>query len=276
MKPPIDILHLFPELNRQLINFLKELPIGDWNQYTVAKKWRVKDVVAHLLDGNNRQISLKRDGWTVEPDVEINSYGQLIDYLNRFNADWVKAAWRMSPGLLIEQLEKTNEEVYSVFKKLDPFGQSIYSVGWAGESVSYNWFDIAREYTERWLHQQQIRHAVGDTGIITKELYHPCLHIFMQAWPFACANADAPEGSMLKTVITGEGGGEWFLVKEKKGWKFSETGTNTLAAETTIDGNTAWILFSKSVRKENIPGKYSIKGDQQLGERVLDMVSVMA
>ena len=31
----------------------------------------------------------------------------------------------------------------------------------AGEAVSANWFDVAREFTERWHHQQQIRLAIG-------------------------------------------------------------------------------------------------------------------
>jgi uncharacterized damage-inducible protein DinB len=64
MKAPIDILHLFPELNDKLISFLKNLSSADWQQPTIAGKWRIKDVAAHLLDGNYRRIALSRDGWT--------------------------------------------------------------------------------------------------------------------------------------------------------------------------------------------------------------------
>lgn len=276
MQPPIDILHLFPVLNSQLIDFLKKLSIEDWHKQTVAKEWRIKDVAAHLLDGNYRQISLKRDGWSSPPDIDIKSNTQLVNYLNRINADWVKAARRLSPEVLIELLEDTNGKVYKLFQNLDPFTPSVYSVSWAGESVSYNWFDIAREYTERWLHQQQIRDAVGDTGIMTKELYHPVLNIFMRAWPYTCRGTSADEGTMLKTIITGEAGGEWFLLKTGEQWKLSEIAGNMLAAETIIDGDAAWKLFSKSVRKENISGQYQVKGNPVLGEKVLDMISVVA
>jgi hypothetical protein len=142
--------------------------------------------------------------------------------------------------------------------------------------MSYSWFNVAREYTERWLHQQQVRDAVGDKGIMTKELYHPVLNIFMQAWPFTTGNANADEGTILKAIVTGDGGGEWFLVKTGGQWKLSSTAGSMIAATTTIDGDVAWKLFSKSVRKEDISGSFSIKGDAVLGSTILDMVSVMA
>jgi hypothetical protein len=280
--PPIDVIELFPVLNKELITFLKKLSPEDWQKQTVARLWKVKDVVAHLADGNNRQISLKRDAWSVEPDVEINSYQSLVDYLNRFNADWIKAAKRLSPQLLIEMLEDTNDKVYGIFKNLDPYGTAIYPVSWAGEEESYNWFDIAREYTERWLHQQQIREAMGDRRIMTKELYYPFLHIFMQAWPFTCKDVKAKEGTIIKTSITGEGGGEWLLEYQNEKWMLrqgqpeSKDRETEIAAETIIDGNVAWKLFSKSVRKEEITNNFEIRGDQELGGKVLDMVSVMA
>lgn len=276
MQPPIDIVPLFPVLNRQLVSFLRGLSPADWEKQTVAKQWVVKDVAAHLLDGNFRQISLRRDGWLVPPDVTIHSNDDLVGYLNRLNADWVKAAKRMSCALITEQLESTNGTVYDLFVKADPFAPSPYPVSWAGEALSYNWFDIAREYTERWLHQQQIRDVFNDTGILTKELYHPFLHIFMQAWPFTCAAIAAPEDTVLKTVITGGGGGDWFLLRTNGQWQLAEPSGSGIAAETIIEGNTAWKLFSKSVRKEDITGSFAIKGNREWGEAILNMVSVMA
>jgi hypothetical protein len=44
-------------------------------------------------------------------------------------------------------------------KSLDPLAPAAFAVSWAGEETSSNWFDTARELTERWHHQQQIRLA---------------------------------------------------------------------------------------------------------------------
>jgi uncharacterized protein (TIGR03083 family) len=274
MTAPIETLHLFPLLNKELIFFLKQLTPGDWQKQTVAKQWVVKDVAAHLLDGNYRRIAIHRDGWSVPPDIPIHSYDDLVNHLNTLNADWVKSARRLSPQVIIELLESTNEDVYKEFSKLDPFAKAVYSVSWAGESESYNWFDIAREYTERWLHQQQIRDALGNRDLMTTGLYHPFLTVFMQAWPYTLKDVFAEVGTVLKAVVTGIG--EWHLQKDQDGWKLGNTEVEKIIAETIIDTNIAWKLFSKSIRKNDVKEGITIKGDPFLGEKILDMVSVMA
>lgn len=37
-------------------------------------------------------------------------------------------------------------------------------VSWASDGPVPLWFDMARELTERWVHQMQIREAVGRVG----------------------------------------------------------------------------------------------------------------
>jgi uncharacterized protein (TIGR03083 family) len=272
----IHTLPLFPLLNEQLISFLQQLSTDDWQRQTVARKWVVKDVVAHLLDGNFRRIALHRDGWSAPPDRAIQSSQELIDYLNQLNADWVKATKRLSPAILTELLATTNKEVVALFNKLDPMGQAVYPVSWAGETVSYNWFDIAREYTERWLHQQQIRDAVGNDELLTEKFYHPALNIFMQAWPYTLNDTAVVKDTVIKVTITGSGAGSWFAKKEQQEWVLIDQYDATVAAETIIDGKEAWKLFSKSVRAADIRTSIKIKGDEELGAKILNMVSVMA
>jgi uncharacterized protein (TIGR03083 family) len=276
MNQSIDTLSLFPVLNRELIGLLHRLSPDDWQKQTVAKQWKIKDVVSHLLDGNLRRISLNRDGWFPVPDMEIRTDDDLVRYLNTLNADWVKATRRLSPAILVDLLASTNDTVYELFSGLDPHAPSTYPVSWAGHLESPNWFDIAREYTERWLHQQQIRHAIGDEGIMTKELYHPLLDIFMHAWPVAAAGTGAVEGAVLRAVVTGNGGGEWSLKYRNEQWLLTADKEEKFLAETIIDGREAWKLFSKSIRMEDVQDHYTIKGNKALGEVVLKMVSVMA
>ncbi len=90
----IETLSLFRPLNQKLISLLNILSKEDWNRSTVAGNWTIKDVAAHLLDGNIRAISIYRDGLVLKPDVEINKYADLVSYLNRLNADWITAMKR--------------------------------------------------------------------------------------------------------------------------------------------------------------------------------------
>ena len=52
---------LLPILDRKLIELLSSLTPDEWNAQTVAKRWKVKDVASHLLDGNLRGLSITRD-----------------------------------------------------------------------------------------------------------------------------------------------------------------------------------------------------------------------
>lgn len=273
---PIYVTDLFPKLDARLIELLEGLSNDDWHRPTICALWDVKDIAAHLLDTNLRKLSMCRDGYTGGKPEGIDSYQDLVDYLNRLNADWVKAAKRLSPRVLTDLLDRTGREVYELLKTLDPHEPSLYSVAWAGEEESENWFDVAREYTERWHHQQQIRLAVGKPGIMERELYHPVLDAFMRALPFTYRNVDARDGTLLAFRITGEAGGDWFLSRQDREWQLSEKGGGAASSEVTLPQEIAWRLFTKGIDKESARVEMSVTGDQALGWEVINMLSVMA
>jgi len=272
---PIPTIHLFPVLERELVQLLYSLTPEEWNKPTIARLWTVKDVAAHLLDGNIRTVSMLRDNHFSDPPGNIYTNDDLVHYLNGLNAGWVNAMKRVSPQVLTGLLEITGKEYTRLLALQDPFAPAVFAVSWAGETSSINWFHIAREYTERWHHQQQIRDAVEKPGILTKELYHPVLDTFMRALPYTYRNTAAEENTVIQVSISGHAGGHWFLVKKEK-WKLSETNELPVTAHTTINGDSAWKLFTKSWRKNDAVKHVTIEGDTILGEAVLDMISVMA
>ncbi|MEO5682119.1 MAG: maleylpyruvate isomerase N-terminal domain-containing protein [Chitinophagaceae bacterium] len=271
----IPTVHLFPVLEEKLMNLLHSLTAAEWEQPTIAKLWTVKDVAAHLLDGNLRALSMTRDGYFGDKPGNIQSNEDLIRYLNRLNADFVAAMKRVSPAALLQLMEPSGKLYNEQIALQDPFMPAKFAVSWAGEETSVNWFHIAREYTERWHHQQQIRDAVGKPGIMTKELYYPVLDTFMSALPYVYRHTAAHLNSCVKISVSGEAGGDWFLTK-KAAWELSKTNNLPLSAHTLIDGSVAWKLFTKSWRKKDVLNYVSVTGDVALGEPVLDMISVMA
>ena len=65
-------------------------------------------------------------------------------------------------------------------KELNPYDQ-LFS-GSPGSKRHRQLVSHCKEYTEKFLHQQQIRDAVS-TGIMTKELYYPFLDTLIYAFP---------------------------------------------------------------------------------------------
>lgn len=98
---------------------------------------------------------------------------------------------RVSPTILIDLLESSGKEYIEHLATLPPFENARFSVAWAGQDASPNWFHIAREYTEKFLHQQQIRDAVNKPGILTAEFFGTFMEIVIQAFPHAFRNMEA-------------------------------------------------------------------------------------
>jgi uncharacterized protein (TIGR03083 family) len=275
MSDLIHTQHLFPILDSKLITLLRSLSDDEWNAPTRAKLWRVKDVAAHLLDTNIRTLSISRDGYTGETPTAIHSYADLVAFLNRLNAGWVAASRRISPRALTDLLESTGAQYIKHMAGLDLHAQAVFSVAWAGQDVSPNWFHIAREYTEKWHHQQQIREAVGKPGIESRELYYPVLDTFMRALPYHYREVQADNGTTVSVVITGEAGGTWAIRREGNAWVFIETPDAPDATISLPDGE-AWKLLTKGLLPDEAEKQLTLNGSSALTRPLLTLVAVMA
>lgn len=275
-KVPIETIHLFEPIHDLLIELLTLITPAEWNQPTIAKLWSVKDVTAHLLDTSIRYVCANRDSYRLQPNDVINDNKDLVNWLNRLNNDWVNAMKRTSPEILIEWIDTAGKLQNKLLKKIDLFEPSPFAVSWAGESSSINWFHVAREYTEQWHHQQQIRDAVGKPALLTRQYYYPVLDTFMMALPFTYRSIKANINQVVQVSVTGEGGGDWFLIKKEDKWELQKETDLPVIARTVIDGNIAWKLFTKSWRKSDVMKYVMLKGDIKLASHVLEMVAVVA
>jgi len=98
----VNARHLFGKLDDKLVHLLKSLSPEEWEAQTIAKKWKVKDVAAHLLDGNIRLLSVQRDRYKGDIPPAINNHSELVNWLNEMNATWVAASKRISPQVKIK------------------------------------------------------------------------------------------------------------------------------------------------------------------------------
>jgi uncharacterized protein (TIGR03083 family) len=272
---PIPTLHLFLPLDQKLIGLLRALSPEDWKKPTVAKLWSVKDVAAHLLDGNLRVLALSQN-YVGDTPSEIRSYSDLVYYLNQLNADWVRAMKRVSPNTLIELLQVTQQPVIDYYYSLDAWAPAPFAVSWAGDQESLNWFHIAREYTERWHHQQQIREAVDEQGIMEKEFFSPLIQTFMMALPYAYRNTLAPEGSVILVKVNGPCDEEWRIKFQDQRWSFTSDVRGKFDTLIEMSADTAWKLFTKALPELVAIERVKISGNKELGKPILKMVSVMA
>ncbi len=274
---PIFTASLLPKLDQKLLEVLRSLQPEDWSKPTIATQWTVKDIAAHLLDGNIRSLSMLRDNYFGAPPENVASYRDLVDYLNGLNADWVKAMQRVSPIILIELLESTGREYCSFLQSLDAFAAATFSVAWAGEETSSNWFHIAREYTEKWHHQQQIRLAVGqEDALYQPKFYLPHLETSVRALPHHYREVKGKPGELIHFEITGPTEASWQLAWREDTWHLAKADDQAPTCTVVMPGAIAWRMFTKGIARQEAEKLVRIEGKVALGEPIFDLLAVMA
>jgi uncharacterized protein (TIGR03083 family) len=267
------VAHLFPRIESELVVLLSSLSSAEWQLPTVSPAWSVKDIAAHLLDGNLRRLSMARDGFYAEAPREDED---LAAFINRINAQGVQMLRRLSPRLLIHLLDVTGRETSAYFQSLDAFAPAVWAVSWAGEEQSPNWFDMARDYTEKWHHQQQIRLAANRPGIMERDLYHPVLDAFLRALPHSYRTVQAAQGTTLHVHIRGEAGGDWFLLRREDTWRLRTRAEGPPAARVEMRQEIAWRVFTKGISKNAAAQQMTFEGEQALGRHLLNTLAIIA
>ncbi|GAB3223460.1 maleylpyruvate isomerase family mycothiol-dependent enzyme [Hymenobacter seoulensis] len=270
-------LPLFAELDRQLLEVLRSLSPAAWQTPTLAPGWCVHDVALHLLDGSLRSLSALRDGHFSGPGPASGAYADVVRYLNELNNSWVSVGRRLSPSVVLWLLEMVGPAYNSFLATLDPAAPATFAVAWAGEAESTNTFHIAREYTEKWHHQQQIRQAVGqEPALLTPELYGPFLSTCVRALPHHYQQVEAAPGTVVRLHITGSAGGTWFLQRSATGWELGVAHEGPVAADIELSGTAAWRLFTKSLPRPEAEPHIIRQGPEHFTTPIYSLLTVMA
>jgi uncharacterized protein (TIGR03083 family) len=269
---PVYVVDLFEPMLDRLLEVLRLLSEEEWYRATPCEGWSVKDVALHLLGDDVGRLSRGRDkdtSYTLPPGVDF------VSRINAQNALWVEATRRMSPRLLCDLLDFSGHEVVQYFKSLQLMEMNG-PVSWAGPDPAPVWFDVAREYTERWHHQQHIREAVQRPGLTDAVFLTPVLDTFVRALPYTFRSVEAPDNTVVELGVVGDVGKSWFLLRQEAQWSlFAGTSLEPVAG-IILEPETAWRLFTKGMGKEEAMSKASIQGDEALATNIFDAVAIIA
>jgi uncharacterized protein (TIGR03083 family) len=273
----VETVSLYPEERAELLGVLSGLSEVDWERPTVCPGWSVRDVALHLLADDLGVLSRQRDEHRpLAPDPGES----LPVFLNRINDEWVQATRRLSGRVIVDLLRWSGEQTYDCVARLDLLALGG-PVSWAGPDPAPRWLDVAREYTERWVHQQQIREAVGVPVLDDARWLGPVLATFARALPQTYAGVDAPVVTAIALTLTGSGGGTWTVVRGEAGaWELFEGRPEGAdlppAAEARMSTDTAWRLFTKGLTPEAAVHRATLSGDLVLARHVLSTVAIIA
>ncbi len=151
---------------------------------------------------------------------------ELVARLARRNQQWIDACAPLSGRVLRDLLFATGAEVDRCAASAD-LDARAEGVAWAAVAQAPAWLCLAREYTERWVHQQQLRDALERPGLIDDPHLGAVLDTFKWAIPVALANTTG----FLRIDITGEVERIWFADRSGFHADADPDATVTIAAD---------------------------------------------
>lgn len=217
-----------------LLELVEMIDDSSWTAPTEAGHWRVKDVALHLLGEDLGCLSRERDGDTSGLLAIDGDHAAFVRSLDAENEAWVVGSHGLSRRVVVDLLRSVGREVTAFQAGMDLDEPTI--VRWASRDPVPRWFELCRDLTERWVHQQHVRDAVGRPG--SHDRFLPdVLETFVWAFPHQY-RAEAPEGTRVQIDL--DAGGTWHLVRSGDRWLLERGAAGVLDARMKLPASQAW------------------------------------
>lgn len=258
---PTLVADRFEPLASRLVELLEPLDRADWDRPTVCAGWRVRELTGHLVDTALRRLAFDRDADPSAGAPPPLDDAALAAMIHAANADGARSFGRLGGRLLVDLLRWIEPQLAAHLASLDPFGPAPFPVSWAGEERSDAWFDVARELTERWHHQQQLRLALSAPALVEPFFSRPVFETLLRVLPHAYRNVPAVDGAELAVRVVGVERYAVSLVAEGGRWKLYEGERARKSVRIELDEEPAWRLLTNGLRGEAAFETLRIEGD---------------
>ncbi len=242
-EPSHDYAALFGLERSRLTELLAGLQPADWDRPSPCPGWSVLGLCCHLVGDDLGALARHRDAHYGTPGPPG---AQFVAWLDELQAEWVRAARRLSPRIVADLLRWAGPQITETFRQEDPRARSA-SVSWAGSGPVPAWLDQARELSEYWIHRQQILQALGRPSDLRADLAGPVLDGLRLAYPHRLAEASSRPGDTVVIHVTGPVTRTWCLVAAASGWEFRDRPGGLVVASLATDTEQAWRLLTNNL-----------------------------
>jgi uncharacterized protein (TIGR03083 family) len=272
IEPSANYPELFAVERTRLLDLLRTVHESEWMKPTPCPDWSVLGLCTHLVGGDFGILSRGRDSHHGPSPRPGQSEMQFIAWLDELQAQWVHAARRLSPRLVIDLLEWAGPQLIDMFARQDPTVRSA-SVSWAGPEPMPVWLNQARELSEYWIHRQQLLEALGRPSDLRPDLLAPVLDALRWAYPYRLAAIEGSDGDAVSIEISGPVEVSWHLIRREASWDFGQSGRPG-GATIRMSTEQAWRLLTNnlgSVGRQN----FSTSGDPKFVKTVLSTRAII-
>jgi hypothetical protein len=184
---------------------------------------------------------------------------------------WVVATRFFSTELVVELLRLVGEWSDAFYRQVGLDTISREPVGFFGaDAPSPYWQVIAREYVERFVHQSQIRRAIGAPEL-DGEVVAGAARVVVHALAAWLRNYDAAVGSTIG--IDFGTAGSWTWQRESDHWSVVDGPHPAPTAQVTVARERTVAMLSRGVSSDEALAGITITGDDTVARGALDLIA---
>jgi uncharacterized protein (TIGR03083 family) len=266
-----DLVKLLGQAWRSLDDLCTQLSPEEWARPTDCPGWTVKDIMSHIA--GTESWLLGRPVPTHDPgpiDHIKNEIGRInevqVDSRRSWSTDQVLADYREVTRERLEILHGWTEADLTA-DSWTPFGPGT------AERL------LAARLGDSWIHEQDIRRAVGrpgnETGPIARYVLNDLAHSGLGY--VVAKKAGCPEGTTVEFDISGPEPLRWFVTITGGRGKVVDPPAGEVAASLRMDGETFLCLVAgRHSPADELEGKHvAIDGDGEMGRNVVHNMAFM-
>ena len=255
-----------------MLDLLKGLDERDWERPTPCPGWTVLGLAGHLLGDDFGVLSWRRDNYMGTASPAGLSEGEFIDWLDELQMEWVRAARRVSPRLVVELLEWAGPGLVAVLGD-EELAERSDRVSWAGPEPAPRWLGQFRELSEYWIHRQQLLEAVGRPADLDPTLLRPVLLGLRWALPYRLSKAGVASDGAIQVTVGEPVNERWTLVGSHGVWSSRRPPRSTSWPTLLLTADEAWRLLTNNLRPES--SALDITGDERAAEVILSTRAII-
>ena len=250
------------------VALLRELDESDWERPTDLPGWNVRCVAAHLAH-------LESDvAGNPQAQVEVPDAAHVVGLMGQYTESGTIARADWTNEQIIEELESSAAKRHADLLAMLPLDPTAPGDGFAG-LIGWNWATfLSNRPLDQWMHQQDIRRAVGRPGGFDSPGASHVLGVFTKSLPYVVAKkAGAAPGTTVVIDVTGPHATTLVAAvgDDGRGALLPEAPANP-TVRITMDLETFLVLSGGRRTPDAVP--VTVDGDQDLGARVLANLAV--
>ena len=197
MGEPEPVVGLLEEVWASIVEVCTDLTPDEWARPTRCPGWTVQDQVAHLLGGERMLMGEEA------PERDVEGRDHIRNAIGAANEQWVDHYRDHSGGDVLEEFRAVTAERLDVLANLSE--EQWAEMGFTPEGEGpYRQFMAIRVF-DAWMHEQDIREAVGRPGHLSGLVVEASVDRLVRAMGYVVGKkAGVPGGSSVVFEITGD------------------------------------------------------------------------